>query len=71
MQNNVYGTFILESELRSFHCIPLKKNHNQPDKEVQRQSTLMEGLSDIKLDFRPAERSQSSTLPTAVPEPMR
>lgn len=69
MQNNGYGTFVLESELSSIHYIPLIIN--QARKFRERQSTLMEGLSDIKLDFRPAERSQSFTLPTAVPEPMR
>lgn len=37
----------------------------------KRQSRLMKGLSDIKLDFGAAERSQSFILPKAVPEPMR
>lgn len=52
---------------------PLKDDNKAIDitRKDKRQSRHMKALSDIKLDFRAAERSQSFILSKAVPEPMR
>lgn len=71
MQNSAYRIFVLENELKFNSLHSPQRHEKQTRKFRERQSRLMESLSDIKLDFRAVERSQSFTLPTAVPEPMR